>query len=238
MYKLPAALARAVYFKSEKPDARKSHLLHLVAYHKFAVPIEHDGALALAIMHVEEDRQGHFYYDASVTPQIETPDDRTSGMDGTQTNQVPSPRQAYYEYIKEALNVKFELSEIHTFFRKSLSEIVEPLKVEFCERGDGAEPFLKAARLGIDHGDEVFYAHPAHGLASGKVIAHGKDGFTVAHESGPLGIPWEDYHGHKSRKERHFTPVEQGEDGMIAEESGSGRRVYLHGEIPDKEEKE
>ena len=91
-----------------------------------------------------------------------------------------------------------------------------------------------AARLGVDHGDEVFYAHPAHGLASGKVLAHGKDGFTVAHESGPLGIPWEDYHGHKSRKERHFTPVEQGEDGMIAEESGSGRRVYLHGEIPEE----
>ena len=28
------------------------------------------------------------------------------------------------------------------------------------------------------------------------------------------------------------------EDGMIAEESGTGRRVYLHGEIPEQEEKE
>ena len=25
--------------------------------------------------------------------------------------------------------------------------------------------------------------------------------------------------------------------GMIAEESGTGRRVYLHGEIPEQEEK-
>jgi hypothetical protein len=92
-----------------------------------------------------------------------------------------------------------------------------------------------AARLGVDPGDEVFYAHPEHGLASGKVLAHGKDGFTVAHESGPLGIPWDSYHGHKSRPERHYTPVEQGEDGLIAEESGTGRRVYLHGEITNEE---
>jgi Large polyvalent protein-associated domain 3 len=60
MHKLPSALARAVYFKSEKPDARKAALVNLVAYHKFAVPVEHDGGLALAVMHVEEDRQGAF----------------------------------------------------------------------------------------------------------------------------------------------------------------------------------
>lgn len=51
---------------------------------------------------------GYFYYDASVTPQIETPDDRTSGMNEAKANQVPSPRQAYYDHIKEALNVKVD----------------------------------------------------------------------------------------------------------------------------------
>ena len=100
------------------------------------------------------------------------------------------------------------------------------------------EPLLKAAVLGVGEGDEVFYAHPKHGLTSGKVLAHGKDGFTVAHEDGNIGVLWDGYHGHKARKERHYTPVEQGEDGMIAEESGTGRRVYLHGEIPEQEEKE
>jgi hypothetical protein len=38
MYKLPTALARAIYVKSETPDARKHHQQHLVAYHKFAIP--------------------------------------------------------------------------------------------------------------------------------------------------------------------------------------------------------
>ena len=45
--------------------------------------------------------------------------------------------------------------------------------------------------LGVGEGDEVFYAHPKHGLTSGKVLAHGKDGFTVAHEDGNIGVLWD-----------------------------------------------
>ena len=107
---------------------------------------------------------------------------------------------------------------------------------ESCAHGDCPDDTLiKADALGVGQGDEVFYSHPKHGLTSGKVLAHGKDGFTVAHESGNVGVLWESYHGHKTRKEHSYTPLEQGEDGMIAQDAETGQRVYLHGEIPDLE---
>jgi hypothetical protein len=91
----------------------------------------------------------------------------------------------------------------------------------------------KADALGIGQGDEVFYSHPKHGLTSGKVLAHGKDGFTVEHKEGNLGVLWDGYHGHKKRKAHSYIPVEQGEDGMIAQDTLTGQHVYLHGELPD-----
>jgi len=120
MYKLPTALARAVYFKSEKPDPRKTGNQRLAAYHKFAVPIRHHGALALAIMHVEEDNRGHFYYDATLTPEIKRLGGKPPGADAMMdmAGSLALDR-AYYEHIKRYLEVKPGLGEIHTFFRKS-----------------------------------------------------------------------------------------------------------------------
>ena len=120
MLRLPSALSRAVYFKSEQPDPRKSSKKHIVGYHKFAIPVEDHGRAALAILHVEEDQHGHFYYDAAVSPDIKKPGDCTSGVtDGVSDGQEPCLRQAYVNLVLDALKVKSDLSEIHTFFRKS-----------------------------------------------------------------------------------------------------------------------
>lgn len=100
------------------------------------------------------------------------------------------------------------------------------------------EEFRKSDAYGVGVGDEVFYRHPQHGLGVGKVTAHGADGFTVAHETGDLGVEWDGYCGHKARKERSYIPVVKGEDGMLAKDAETGRHVYLHGELPDEGDNE
>ena len=112
----------------------------------------------------------------------------------------------------------------------------EPFGKSFGAESNDAPLMLKSDALGVGMEDEVFYRHPTEGIKSGKVIAHGKDGFYVLDGDEKVPVLWDGYHGHKSRKERSYTPVETGEDGMIAEESGTGRRVYLHGEIPSADD--
>lgn len=68
LFRLPSALARAIYCKSEIPDPRKEGRTHIVAYHKFVVPVmtADETGLALAILHVQEDNRARFYYDAAI----------------------------------------------------------------------------------------------------------------------------------------------------------------------------
>lgn len=120
LFRLPSALSRAVYFKTELPDPRKSRQTHIVAYHKFAVPVEDGSGLALAVLHVEEDDHGAFYYDAAVSPEI----DRLEGKPperyaASADARVPGRLQAYLKIIRDALKVKPGLGEVHTFFRKA-----------------------------------------------------------------------------------------------------------------------
>jgi hypothetical protein len=86
-------------------------------------------------------------------------------------------------------------------------------------------------------GDVLYFQHKDHGALSGRVHAVGKDGVTVAHETGEDGfhrVPWADVLGHKERRARKLTLVERGEDGAIAEDE-DGKRVFVEGEIPEEE---
>lgn len=100
--------------------------------------------------------------------------------------------------------------------------------------GKAMMPKLKAAAQpipGIEHGDDVFFDHPEHGITSGKVSALGKDGFTVDHElGGHTPVLWDKYLGHKERKAKKLVPVMRGEDGMIAQDE-TGKRVYIGEEL-------
>lgn len=122
MFRLPSALSRAVYFKTELPDPRKAHRLNIVAYHKFAVPVEDNGGLALAILHVEEDDRGAFYYDAAVSPELGRLGGKPPGPDiADQGDRETGRHRAYHQLILDALKVKPGLGAVHTFFRKSLA---------------------------------------------------------------------------------------------------------------------
>lgn len=94
---------------------------------------------------------------------------------------------------------------------------------------------LKAEIHGVGVDDHVFYTHPVHGITSGRVMAHGKDGFAVEHTSGRVNVGWDSLLGHKRRAERSFTVIERGEGGSIVKDDASGQRHYLSGEIPDDE---
>ena len=88
-------------------------------------------------------------------------------------------------------------------------------------------------------GDVLYFKHPDQGASSGKVLAVGQHGVTVAHESGEDGyyrIPWADVLGHKERRARKLVLVERGEDGAIARDE-EGNHVYVEGEIPEEEGK-
>ena len=96
----------------------------------------------------------------------------------------------------------------------------------------------KPTNPGIDLSDDVFFNHHEHGITSGKVSAVGQDGFTVRHEqAGHVGMTWDRYLGHKTRTGKKLIPVMQGEDGMIARDADTGKRVYLHGDINQGDEK-
>ena len=83
-----------------------------------------------------------------------------------------------------------------------------------------------------DLGDEVYYRHPAYQVTHGKVIAHGQHGATCRHEDGETHqVRWEDLLGHRKRRERAFSLVDQGEDGAILADE-RGQRHFLAGEIP------
>lgn len=94
-----------------------------------------------------------------------------------------------------------------------------------------SKPTNKPKNPGIDPDDDVFFNHPEHGVTSGRVSAVGQDGFTVKHEmGGQTGVTWDKYLGHKTRQSRHLIPVTEGEDGMIARDAQTGKRVFLkHG---------
>jgi hypothetical protein len=44
---------------------------------------------------------------------------------------------------------------------------------------------------------------------------------------GQTPVLWDKYLGHKARKSKKLVPVMEGEDGMIARDSETGKRVFL-----------
>lgn len=89
----------------------------------------------------------------------------------------------------------------------------------------------------IVDGDVVYFRHEQHGPLSGRVVCVGKDGVTIAHETGDDGhhrVLWGDLLGHKERRQRRLTIVDRGEDGGIAVDE-DGKRVFVEGELPEDE---
>lgn len=74
-------------------------------------------------------------------------------------------------------------------------------------------------------GDEVFF-HRAGQPVSGKVLCTGKHGCTVEHGGARHKVKWEHIAGHKKRAVQRYHVVEEGEDGLIVQDS-TGKRRYV-----------
>lgn len=85
-----------------------------------------------------------------------------------------------------------------------------------------------APNPGVEVGDEVFFHHPESGPMSGKVLAHGKHGATIAADGKHHRIGWDGIRGHKARAEMKASIVEHGDDGAILE-MGDGSRRFVQG---------
>ena len=85
---------------------------------------------------------------------------------------------------------------------------------------------------GIEPDDHVFFRHDAKGVASGRVVCHGKHGCTIDHEGKHHRVYWSNVLGHKERKERSFNVVEHGEAGAIVEDE-KGKRRFVSGALND-----
>lgn len=96
------------------------------------------------------------------------------------------------------------------------------------------DPHAIAGSRGVGLDDHVFARHSQHGVISGKVLAYGKDGFTVEHPTaGRIGVPWDGYLGHKERAARKLSVVEKGEAGSILEDEATGRRHFVSGDAAE-----
>lgn len=86
---------------------------------------------------------------------------------------------------------------------------------------------------GVEIGDSVYFHHPHRGPMSARVIAQGQHGVTAACDRGDFyRIHWPHVLGVKERVARRFTPVDQGEDGMIVQDQDGVRR-YVGFDDPD-----
>ena len=121
LQELPSLLYYGIYFKSEKPDPRKAGDQNLVAYHKFAAPVSFGDGFCLAILHVEEDKNGGLYYDSAVKPEIERLDGTSAPSIASVGDRFHGLHRAYQQYIQNVLESKPGLGEIHTFFEPRLS---------------------------------------------------------------------------------------------------------------------
>lgn len=83
---------------------------------------------------------------------------------------------------------------------------------------------------GVIAGDRIYCQHPKLGAISAPVLAVGKHGVSIPHESGKgaVGVKWSAILGHQKRRERALKVLEEGEDGFIAEDD-DGKRVYVRG---------
>ena len=79
---------------------------------------------------------------------------------------------------------------------------------------------------GVDVGDEIYVQHRA-GPRSGRVVAHGEHGATVELDGKHHKVHWKHVLGAKKRAVQHYNVVEEGEDGVIVEDS-NGRRRFLN----------
>ena len=110
---------------------------------------------------------------------------------------------------------------------------------EWCRaESENVQSLLKANQQGVGVDDEIFYNHPDHGVGSGKVVAFGADGCTVAHESGSVGVPWDSFLGHKKRADRGYDVVDHGDSGVVLKDRVTGKHHFVGNQAADKSEGE
>jgi predicted ABC-type ATPase len=87
----------------------------------------------------------------------------------------------------------------------------------------------------VEIGDEVYFRHPRGPLA-GRVVSRGQHGCHVDVKNRRHKVLYENMLGNKVRLRPEYTVVDQGEDGMIAQEP-SGRRRYIQDpDVPQETE--
>lgn len=86
---------------------------------------------------------------------------------------------------------------------------------------------------GTEVGDMVFFNHEGE-PHTGSIMAHGKDGCTIAHQGERRRVYWSDVLGHHTRSERKFNVEDVGATGAIVRDQ-DGKRRFVAGEMPKPE---
>lgn len=81
------------------------------------------------------------------------------------------------------------------------------------------------ARGDIEVGDDLYVHHEGQ-PCTGCVVAHGRHGVTVKVGDKHHKLKWDKVLGHKTRAQQRYDVIEQGEDGMLVQDS-NGRRRYV-----------
>jgi hypothetical protein len=81
----------------------------------------------------------------------------------------------------------------------------------------------------VERGDEIYFRDSKGAPWTGSVICHGEHGCTVKLSGGKQHkVRWEGVLGHRRRTQPSLSIVDQGEDGFVAKNNGSGELRYIH----------
>jgi hypothetical protein len=108
-----------------------------------------------------------------------------------------------------------------------------------------AKPTAKPAapklqdRPHVEHGDEIYFRDSRGTPWTGSVICHGEHGCMVKLAGGKQHkVRWEGVLGHRRRTQPSLSIVDQGEDGFVAKNNGSGELRYVHDPLSEDDGEE
>ena len=101
---------RAVYLRSEKPDARyEKDRSSVKAFHRFALPVLFGNEESIAYLTVKENANGRWIYDGRLPNENALDDGKPGSAPGTGAD-ITGGRQAHVDFLKQRLEVNQELT--------------------------------------------------------------------------------------------------------------------------------
>jgi hypothetical protein len=143
---------RAVYLRSEKPDARyEKDRSSVKAFHRFALPVRFGNEESIAYLTVKENANGRWIYDGRLPNENALDDGKPGSAPGTGAD-ITGGRQAHIDFLKQRLEVNQELTTEDRFSLapRSLASVADTVLASQMRKPEFREKYLELARQRLD----------------------------------------------------------------------------------------